>query len=67
MSVNENAVAVIHRMVQEDSAQPGAGLSYMKAILYFGIIPLGIFLGITGLVLLLTSDKKSNSQISSID
>jgi hypothetical protein len=54
-------------MVQEDSAQPGAGLSYMKAILYFGIIPLGIFLGITGLVLLLTSDKKGNSQISSID
>ena len=58
---------LIHLMTQEAGAEPGPALSYLKAILYFGIIPLGIFLGITGLVLLLTSDKKSNSQISSID
>ena len=67
MLISQNVFELVHRMAQEDGAQPGAGLTYMKAILYFGIAPLALFLGITALTLLFTSDRKKRSQISSID
>ena len=57
----------IHLMAQEAGAQPGQGLSFMKAILYFGIAPIALFAGITFLTLLFTSPRKKKSQISSID
>lgn len=67
MFLNQNVIALGHRMIQEDGAQPGQGLSFMKAILYFGIVPLGLFFGITALVLLTSAPRKKSSQISSID
>lgn len=67
MLINQNAIALVQRMTQEDGAQPGAGLSYLKAILYFGVVPVSLFLVITGLVLLFTSERKKSSQISKID
>ena len=67
MFLNQNVIALGHRMVQEDGAQPGVGLSFIKAILYFGVIPVGIFAVVTGLVLLTSSEKKKSSQISTID
>lgn len=54
-------------MTQEAGAEPGPALSYLKAILYFGVIPVALFVGISLLVLLSDSPRKKNSQISSID
>ena len=54
-------------MVQEDGSQPGEPLSFIKAIIYFGVIPVGIFMGIAGLVMLFTTERKKRSQLTSID
>jgi len=58
---------LIHLMTQEAGAEPGPALSFLKAILYFGVIPVALFAGISLLVLLGDSPRKKNSQISSID
>jgi hypothetical protein len=67
MLISQNAIAVVNRMAQEDGAQPGQGLTFIKAILYFGIVPLAMFAVITGLVLLTNAPKKKSSQLTSID
>jgi hypothetical protein len=67
MLINQSAIALVHRMTQEDGAQPGQGLSPLKAILYFVGAPVALFAAITLLTLLFTSSRKKNSQISSID
>ena len=67
MAFHSVLIALGNRMVQEDGAQPGEPLSFIKAIIYFGVIPVGIFLGITGLVLLFTSERKKSSQLTTID
>ena len=54
-------------MTQEAGAEPGPALSFLKAILYFGLIPAALFIGISLLVVLADSPRKKNSQISSID
>ena len=54
-------------MTQEAGAEPGPALSFLKAILYFGVIPVALFVGISLLVVLGDSARKTNSQISSID
>ena len=58
---------LIHLMTQEAGAETGPALSFLKAILYFGVIPVALFAGISLLVLLGDSPRKKNSQISSID
>ena len=58
---------LIHLMTQEAGAEPGPALSFLKAILYFGLIPAALFIGISFLVVLADSPRKKNSQISSID
>lgn len=58
---------LIHLMTQETGAQPGPALSFLKAILYFGVIPVSLFVGISLLVVLSDSPRMKNSQISSID
>ena len=67
MLISQNAIALVNRMAQEDGAMPGEGLTFMKAILYFGIVPLAMFAGITALVLLVNAPKKKSSQLSSIE
>ena len=57
----------IHLMAQEAGAQPGQGLSFMKAIIYFGVIPVALFVGISLLAILSDLPRKKSSQISSID
>ena len=67
MFISQNLISIGHRMVQEDGSQPGEPLSFIKAIIYFGVIPVGIFMGIAGLVMLFTTERKKGSQLTSID
>ena len=61
MLINQNVLALGQKLVQEDGAQPGRGLSILKAIIYFGVAPVGLFLLITAGVLLSTVKKKKIS------
>ena len=63
MLISHNALSIAQRMVQEDGAQPGRGLSILKAIIYFGVAPVGLFLLITAGVLLSTVKKKKISVV----
>jgi hypothetical protein len=67
MLINQNVIALVHQMSQEDGAQPGASLSPLKAILYFVGAPVALFTVITLLTLLTTASRKKSSQITSID
>jgi hypothetical protein len=58
---------LIHLMAQEAGAEPGAPLSMMKAILYFGVIPVALFGAIAVFAILIDSPRRKNSQISSIE
>jgi thiosulfate reductase cytochrome b subunit len=58
---------LIHLMAQEAGAEPGAPLSLLKAVLYFGVIPVALFIVITAFAILADSPRRKNSQISSID
>jgi thiosulfate reductase cytochrome b subunit len=58
---------LIHLMAQEAGAEPGAPLSLLKAVLYFGVIPVALFTVITAFAILADSPRGKNSQISSID
>ena len=66
MLISHNALSIAQRMVQEDGAQPGKGLNFLKAILYFGIAPIALFTVITGLVLLANTKKSKTSAIDQI-
>jgi hypothetical protein len=58
---------LIHLMAQEAGAEPGAPLSMLKAILYFGVIPVALFGAITAFAILADSPRRKNSQLTSID
>lgn len=67
MLISQSVLNLGHRMVQEDGAQPGQPLSILKAIIYFGVAPISLFLIITGGVLLTSVKKQKISAIDRID
>jgi len=44
---------------QEPGADPGSGLKWYQTFLLYLVAPVGLFLGITAVVLLATRPKKS--------
>ncbi len=44
---------------QEPGADPGSGLKWYQTFLLYVVAPVGLFLGITAVVLLATRPKKS--------
>ncbi len=56
------------RIAQEGGSLPGKGIGVAKALLYFVGAPVGLFLVITGVVLLSTASRKgSNSSLTHIE
>ena len=45
-------------MTQEPGADPGSGLKWYQTFLLFFVTPVGLFFGITAIVLLSTRPKK---------
>ena len=66
MLIIHNALSIVQRMVQEDGAQPGKGLNFLTAILYFVITPIALFAVITGFVLLANTKKSKSSAVDQI-
>jgi hypothetical protein len=53
---------------QEDGAQPGASITTMHAILLYVGYPIALFVGISAVVLLATTQrKKNNGSLTHID
>ena len=46
---------------QEPGADPGSGLKWYQTFLLFFVAPVGLFLGITAIVLLSTRPKRNKS------
>ena len=54
------------RINQEPGAMPGEGLTAIQTFTYFVAAPIGLFLGISLIVWVLTGDKKKSTHSSSV-